>query len=344
MHRQTIKKIISLVFAAALAMSLMTGCGGINKDKTVMKVGDENVSLGLANFMARYQQAMYESYYGISEDSWSQNVDEETTYEDSVKDEIIKLLQNMVLERQHAADFDAELTDEEKEAAAEAAKAFMDANDSAAKDAVTASEDIVTEYLELMTIQNKVESAIRDTVTEEDITDEDALQKKMQYVYFSFSETDAAGTVTMLDDDQKKDVKEKADAFAKAAADAEDFAGLAVQQGYLSEEATFDAETETPDPGLCEAAFDLKEGEVTDVIEGETGYYVAKLVSELDREATDAKKPEVLADKQEEAVEKQLKAWKKETKIKVYKNRWKKVDFEKEGVTFKSEETEEAGD
>lgn len=341
MQKQTFKKVVTGVLAAVLSVSLLTGCGGIKADQTVMKVGDEDVSMGLANFSARYQQAMYESYYGISEDSWNQNIDEKSTYEDNVKDEIIKLLQNMILERQHADDFDAALTDEEKEAAKTAAEAFMKANDSKAEEVTTASKETVQEYLELMTIQHKVEEAIKATVKKEDITDKEAAQKKMTYVYFAASTTDEAGNVTMLEGDEKEAVKESAEEFAKGAAEAEDFSAYADEEGYTAEEATFDVAAETPDLKLCQAADKLEVGGVTEAVEGETGYYVAQLTSDLDRAATDAKKTELYTQKQEEAVEDQLKAWKKDTKIKVYKNRWKKVDFVKQGVTFKQEEAEE---
>ena len=75
-------------------------------------------------------QAQYESYYGISEDAWKQNVsDDETTYEASLKKDIMKNLQNAVLERQNAKDYKISLSDEDKAKIKETAKAFMKDND-----------------------------------------------------------------------------------------------------------------------------------------------------------------------------------------------------------------------
>ena len=341
MGKNVFKRLSIGLLTAALALSLLTGCGEINAGSTVLRVGDEKVSLGLANFFARYMQAQYETYYGISEDAWEQNVsDDETTYEASLKKDIMKNLQNAVLERQNAEEYKISLSDEDKAKIKETAKAFMKDNDAKAEKAVTADQETVENYLELVTYQKRVEDAIRATVTEKDITDKEAAQKKMQYVYIAFSTTDEAGNVTLMEDDQKKEIKKQADVFAKGAAEQEDFAAYAGQEGYTAADATFDKNSTDPDAKLIEAADKLKEGEVSDVIEGETGYYVAKLTSTLDREATDQKKQELLSEKQSDAVTKQLKKWKKDTKIKVKKRLWKKVRFDKQGVTIKQQQSE----
>ena len=68
-----IKKITTVLLAGIMAVSVLAGCG-INKEATVATFKDgTKVSLGLVNFMCRYQQAysedMYTSYlelmYGI---------------------------------------------------------------------------------------------------------------------------------------------------------------------------------------------------------------------------------------------------------------------------------------
>ena len=342
MGKNVFKRLSVSLLTAALAMSLLTGCGEIKASSTVLKVGDEKISLGLANFFARYMQAQYETYYGITEDGWDQNVsDDETTYADSLKKDIMKNIQNAVLERQNAEEYKISLSDEDKAKIKETAEAFMKDNDAKAEKAVTADQKTIENYLELVTYHDRVEDAIRNTVTEEDITDEEAAQKKMQYGYIAFSTTYEAGNVTMMEDDQKKEVKKQAEAFAKDAAGQEDFASYAEEQGYTAADVTFDKDSTDPDAQLIAAADKLKEGEVSDVIEGETGYYVAKLTSSVDREATDSKKQELLSEKQSDAVTKQLKKWKKDTKIKVYKRRWKKVRFDKQGVTIKQQQSEE---
>lgn len=339
MFKKSFKKIATGVLAAAVSLSLLTGCGGVNGSSAVLKVDGETVSLGVANFMARLTQSQYETYYGISEDAWKQNVsDDETTYEDSVKKEVMDQLKAMMLEKEHADEYKVELTEKDQKAIAKAAKKFMKDNGKEAEEAVTADQETVEQYLELATIKDRVEHAISDTVKKEDITDEEAAQKKMVYVYFAISTTDPqSGAVDTLTDKEKKQLKKDAEEFAGAAAEAEDFKALAKEKGYEASEASFDASSTTPDAALCQAADKLKKGETTDVIEGSSGYYVARLVSTFDKEATETKKNSLLAQKQSEAVEKQIKKWKKEADIKVYKKRWAKVRFDKQGVTMKQE-------
>ncbi len=52
-----IQKLTALVLAGCLSASvLFTGCGkGIDQDAVAAKLGDQEISLGLANFMAQYQ-------------------------------------------------------------------------------------------------------------------------------------------------------------------------------------------------------------------------------------------------------------------------------------------------
>ena len=54
------------ILAAALAAGTLSGCSkAIDGTKTVATVGDEKVTLGLASYMVRDQQAQTTSYYNM---------------------------------------------------------------------------------------------------------------------------------------------------------------------------------------------------------------------------------------------------------------------------------------
>ena len=54
------------ILAAALAAGTLSGCSkAIDGTKTVATVGDEKVTLGLASYMVRDQQAQTVSYYNM---------------------------------------------------------------------------------------------------------------------------------------------------------------------------------------------------------------------------------------------------------------------------------------
>lgn len=58
------KKFTALALAVVTAASVaMTGCGSrIDEDAVVATLGDKEISLGLANFMAQYTAVSYDSY------------------------------------------------------------------------------------------------------------------------------------------------------------------------------------------------------------------------------------------------------------------------------------------
>jgi len=71
------KKVAVLTLAGAIAAMSVTGCGSIKEDATVATVGEEKITLGVANFYARLQQGQYETYYAgmmgtTGEAMWSQ--------------------------------------------------------------------------------------------------------------------------------------------------------------------------------------------------------------------------------------------------------------------------------
>ena len=120
---------------------------------------------------------------------------------------------------------------------------------------------------------------------------------------------------------------------------------VASAAGLTAQTATFDSESTSPDKDLIAAADALtNEGDVTDIIETENGIYIAKLTSLLDREATDSKKESIVSERKQEQYDSLLEQWKKDTKIKEEKKVWKKISFEKQGVTIKTSDTLDTSD
>ena len=112
------KRLAVLAVAGTLTATSLTGCGTINTDETVATVGDEKITLGVANFYARLQQAQYETYYAsmmgtTAEEMWAKEVSDNQTYEEQTKKSILENLENMYLVSQHASDYDVALTEEE---------------------------------------------------------------------------------------------------------------------------------------------------------------------------------------------------------------------------------------
>lgn len=331
------KRLLALALVVAMALAAMTGCSQeLDESAIVAEVGEEKITLGVANFYARYQQSQYETYYAsmLGENMWAADATTGYDYEESVKAMVMDSLQMLYVIRQHAEEYSIVLTDEEKADISEAAKDFIDGNELEAKEAISGSQEVVEEMLTLLTYQTKMFDAMVADVDRE-VSDEEAARKGMQYVAFNLKKTDEEGVAVDLTDEEKAALKKDAEAFAEAAKTAEDFAALAEEKGYEVVEATFDKETVAPAEALIAAADTLTEGQTTDVIEGDTAYYVAQLTTLLDREATDLNKESIIAEREQEQFNALCTEWIEGVETKVHDRVWATVNFEKVGVTIK---------
>ena len=152
------KRVMIMAAAGLIAVSSLAGCSrSMNNDAVVAEVGEDKIVLGVANFYARMQQAQYETYYAgmmgtTGEAMWTQEVEEGKTYEDTTKESTLKTIEDMYLLKQHAADYQVELTDDDKKAIKKAAEAFVEDNTLEDKEVVSGYEKYVKTFLELATI------------------------------------------------------------------------------------------------------------------------------------------------------------------------------------------------
>lgn len=333
------KKIVTCILAGMLTVSSLAGCSSFDADDVVVTVGEQKITAEVANFYARYIQAQYETYYSayLGDNMWDSEATKGKSYEESVKAAVLEDLEDMVLLEQHMGDYDVSLSDEEKQVIKDAAKDFGEKNPLEDKEKVSGSDQAVERVVTLMAVQMKMQEVIESTADTE-VTDEEAAQKSMQYVNFTYKIKDDEGYYKDLTDKEKSEIKAKAEDFAKAVKEGKDFEACAKEQEMEVKDKTFDALSAVPSEELIEAADKLKEGEVTDVIETDYGCYVAKVTSLLDRGATDEKKESIIEDRKEELYLDTCKKLRDEAKIEVNDEVWDKISFKDIKVTLKDVE------
>lgn len=335
------KRAAALMMALAMTASCVTGCSKkFDGTEVVAEVGDAQITADVMNFYARYEQSQYSMYANIlGDDMWTEEDENGETREERIKKSLAETLEQMYVIEQHMADYNVELTEDEKAAIEKAAAEFVESNTLEVKEAVSGDQETVERVLTLATIREKMYvEMVKDVDTE--VSDEEARQKGTQYVFLSYTTTDADGNSVDMTEEEKEALKADAAAFLEGAKQAEDFEAYAEEKGYTAQTTTFDANSAL-DENLIAALDQLKEGEFTDVIETENGLYVAKLTSLLDREATDYKKETIVAQRQQDAFDEIVDGWMEETEITLYEKVLKKIDFVKVNVTIKEEETEE---
>ena len=377
--KRTSAKVICGVLTAAMAATGLTACGDstvVDGTQTALVINDEEINLGKANFMLRYQQATMASYYetmssmlgqeySLSFDALSDESDEDSpTVGENLKEDALTSIEQAFLMRQHASEYDVALTDEEVQGAKDAAAAFVEDNDAETLTKLGVTQEDIEDVMQVYAIQSKMyDPMIADVDTE--VSDEEAQQSSISYVQVSTegTETDENGETVELTDEEKAEKKEIAQTFLdrlnasedpatadfsdlrteindelnaqrraeEAAADTAEDGTDAAEDGtdeiYLTaSETTFGADDEDLDEALKEAAQTLSDGQVyAEVIEGENAYYVVRMNSVLDREATDSQKETIVQERQAEAYSNQLDTWVEESDISV-KRAWNKLE------------------
>ena len=363
------KRILATGMCVAMTAGLLTGCSS-STDKTVAKMGDTEITLGEAEFMLRYNQAKTQGYLGAMFGGETNVFLQDLTgngqaYGETVKESVMNDLKEMTILEQHMSDYNVELTEDEKSAIEEAAKEFMAANDKDVLKEMAATEETVTRILTLYTIQSKMETAIEADVDTE-VSDDEAAQKSIQYVYFTIPETESetedatdadsegAGEATTETESEeaseaaseneteeateaeteesaeKKETRETAQSVIDAVLGGETLedAVKAVDENKSVTDYSYGADEDVLNENLKNVADTLSDGEIAaEPVEGENGFYVEQMVSTFDRESTDQKKEEIVKDRKKELYDSVLADWEPES-FDIDEKVWGTVTFE----------------
>ncbi len=346
--KKGIIKTLSIAAAFSAATASLAGCAGdgkINSEETAIVVNDEEIPLGEANFILRHQQSQtyyYMQMMGMASSSlWSGESEDGKTYGDSLKESVYDDIVQTVLARQKAKDeYGITLTDEEQTSIDEAAQSFMDANPNAEEE-IGITLDQLKDVLSMYTYLNDVTPYIIQNVDTE-VSDDEAAQCKIIYARIKKnsdettddSTSEASSTSSSSEDDTKTNEQLYAEAeqvlakfqeagdidgdAANELADSVDEDFYAMSYSYGSDDTSFSS-------SVKEAAATLSDGQVYDkVIDDDSYYYVVKMVSTFDREATDQKKESIVSERKTTAINDTLSSWQEEATAEA-KSCWNKL-------------------
>ena len=354
-------KACATVLIAALVMTSAAGCGRRikNAEGTVATFDKNAVSADLAQFMIRYEQYIFETQswdyltqiYGSDVNLWEIDIaGDGSSFWESMKKQRMEDLKKLLLAEKHAED--AGVTEDDygnsRKKIAEISRKFISSLDKNTAKALCATEETVSEYLRLMTIQSVVEDRIADTVDHE-VSDDEARQVSVEWAAFPKSgdytasagngetETeDVSGYAAETEPDTENVIensteaetgvsfdtaKEEAEAFLKSVPDADGFdaAFHAFTEKYADSPVTedgytFGAEDTYPASALISASVEIKEDNtvIDKVIEGEDAYYVVLVTDAFNDDATAQKKEEIVEDRELSAISEKYAEWEKD--------------------------------
>ena len=353
---KTMKKLLCLTTAGVLGLSALAGCGSkkIDGTKPLLTGKEDTVTVGTGNLVLRMNQVQMMSYMsmmgGGTAGMWEQKTEDGKTYGEQTKDGVLDQLKAMMLLKEHAADYDVSISDDEKKSMEEAAKKFMEANTKETLEKISVQQSDIEQLLTLFTYQSKMYEPMTADV-DTNVEDTEAAQSAITYCKVSTADkTNEDGTATPLTDDEKNEKKAQAQSVLDKLLASEDPAmadvdtiAKEVDENLSALDTTFGAEDTLLDEKLLEAAKTLQDGQVYEsVVEGENAYYVVRMDQVLDREATDAEKEQIVNERKQEVYQKLLDEWKEKAEITVNEKEWKKVTLSDNDVyTLKQPETEE---
>lgn len=288
-----------------------------NLGELVVKIGDAKVYYSEAMIYFQIVKAQYESYFG--EEIWSYDIGGET-FEDSVKEEVLNLITQTKIILNQKETYNVTLTDEEENNISDNATAFLESVTTEDQTKYGFTKELVEQFYRENLIYQKVYDAATMNV-DTDVSDDEAKEITVQHILIKTLKTDADGNEVAMSDEEKAEALKKAKNLLKKAKETDDFKALA-------EENTEDSNVEyTFGKGEMvtefeNAAYALKTGEISDIVETKYGYHIIYCVSDYNEDATLEKKESIIAERQDELFRKLYEEWSKDYKVDVNDKVW----------------------
>ncbi len=293
--------IIAFALALILAVSAFTGCGAGNVDpgnygnQVAATIGDDTIYLDEANFYLRFNQWNLESYYwqyyqymgyanmwsAPSGDSVDKNM--ATSLKEQVMDELLETRLLM----QHADEYKAALTDEDKATVKKTIEDIKENYDESFFTYAKVNDEQMTQWLSNNALAMKVLEAAKATATVS-VDDKDCESYTVRYIRIpdDTDTTDAVDTAKAEAEYIVKHVKEDGEKMEDTLVQ---FGGTTTVESYLLSD-------EAPTADAARIGKTLKTGEIVmEHVESDSSsaWYVVYCESDHDAEATAKKRAEL---------------------------------------------------
>lgn len=323
------------VWAVCLLICLLAGTvSGCSKEPVtpVARLGTETIDLSEAVFYTRMLQEQWEiTYYQIyGEDMWQRKPEfgEGTgdTLGEALKETVMDTLTEIHLLCMHAKEYDAELTQAEKQALEKRAEAFMQDNTPAVLEAAGADKETVKQFLEYNEQAARTAAALQ-AACEPEIQENEARVGKLTYCLFATTGSfDAEGNQTPFTEEELAQIRKDADRFAERAGELGDITAAGEEISHTVIDVYYN---DTTDGGAHElvagAARELETGGVSGVIETQEGYYIVQRVSDYDEKASKERMEELKYLAREDFLAETIETWKTETPLEILPEVWDEV-------------------
>lgn len=238
----------------------------------------------------------YETVFG--EQIWDQQIDG-IPIEDSIKQTVLARIAKIKMMNLLAENYGVVLDERELALAESAASEYYHSlSDTAISAMGGIEEDTVRQLYEEYALANKVYQYLVADVNPE-ISDDEARTVTVHQIFLATSYDDENGGYVSYTETEKQDVYRQAENILLKISAGEDFDVLASTYSD-GEELTAYYRKGEQEKELEETVFNLGEGEISSIIEGERGYYIFRCISTYDMEQTEVAKQEILRERQQQ--------------------------------------------
>lgn len=327
-------KSVLLLLAVCLFCFVLAGCEKESEEKKkivlttgfdeneIFRIGEEvcfrpEVMLYLTNM-----QNQYETVYG--QEIWKKKIGD-ITLEQKIKNMVlarIARIKTMVL---LAKERGVTLSTEEEEKASEAASEYFSSlNDTEKQQIGVTLSDVKQSYLEYALANKVYDSIIQDTNPE--ISDDEARIVTVSQIVIKTYNLDEDGNRVDYSAEAKRSAGEKAQEIKSKLKNGEEFDSLAAKYNE-EEQISVSFSKGEKDSVYEEAAFNLGEGEISDVLDTKEGFVILRCDSALDRQQTDENKVRIVKQRKEEAFSQIYNDFLKTQIRKINDDLWGQVQF-----------------
>lgn len=291
-------------------------------------IGDTRVYYNEAMVYLKSAQESYEADYGNG--IWDADIlGNGTSFGKMIKDEVVNQITELKIIRAEAAKLEITLSEEEIAEANSYAKEHYEGLTSEDKAKYLITEELLQQIYYDNLLANKVFEKVTINV-DTNVSDEQAKQITIQNILIYNTDFDAQGKKIALTEEEKEAAYQKALNLAAQAKETEDFHALAEANTEAEEiEYTF-GKGQIPkefSEVFAQAAFNVKTGEVSDIIETDYGWHIIYCVTGFNEDATIQVKEKIIEDRRNQMFSELYSEWSEDYEVVINKEVWESVAF-----------------
>lgn len=309
------KQLIHIIVFLILFLITVSGCLNRNQNDYIATVEGEKISLEEFKVYLYIAQQEFEKLG--DEDIWDTSFEAGLTAEEAAKERALDSLVHVKISIKQAKRLNISLTEEQKEQAKLDASSFLNSLTDSQLQNIAITEDKMLKIMEEKAIYKEVYEEVTKNfeISEKDFQNSykayiskkdnlNALKLDIEYIFISPVSTDKA----------QQDILNQAKEVLQKAKEGKDFKQL-VDEYSKSNEIIIDSGKETIEKGryiekLEDIAFNLKQGEVSDLIIVDSDYYIIKLNDRIESSIKEEYRNKYIKQKKDEIFEQEYSNWK----------------------------------